>query len=89
MLLIRVERTPASKIDFSLILLVQYVENIMLIQKDKVRVEIKELIDLIRLDEKYASLAADRVLPVDQQALQFHCKRRSRIEEITRKYGLD
>ncbi|KPZ29072.1 hypothetical protein NLO74_23485 [Pseudomonas tremae] len=53
------------------------------------QIEIKELIDLIRLDEKYAHLAADRVLPIDQQALQCHGQRRTRIEEISRKYGLD
>ncbi|KPB96742.1 hypothetical protein [Pseudomonas syringae group genomosp. 3] len=61
----------------------------MIIENDNVRIEIKELMDLIRLDEKYASLAADRVLPIDQQALQFHFQRRSRIEEISRKYGLN
>ncbi|MDT3239601.1 hypothetical protein QNL30_02820 [Pseudomonas amygdali pv. morsprunorum] len=61
----------------------------MKIDMEKVRIEIKELIDLIRLDEKYASLAADSVLTIDQQALQYHCKRRNRIEEITRKYELD
>ncbi|WP_346396829.1 hypothetical protein [Pseudomonas syringae] len=61
----------------------------MIIDEDELRIEIKELMDLIRLDEKFSSLAADRILPIDQQALQCHGQRRIRIEEISRKYGLD
>ncbi|RMR77651.1 hypothetical protein ALP82_04779 [Pseudomonas savastanoi pv. fraxini] len=60
----------------------------MIIKDDEVRIEIKELMDLIRLDEKYSSLVADGIFPIDCQAVQFHYLRRFRIEEISRKYGL-
>lgn len=52
------------------------------------QVEIKELMDLIRLDEKYASLLSDGIFPIDHEAIEFNYQRRFRIMEISRKYGL-
>lgn len=66
----------------------QYLVIIMTIDKGKFREEMKELIDLVRLDEKYASLAADPVLPVDYQALELNSLRRDRIKELSLKYGI-
>lgn len=60
----------------------------MTIEKDEVRVDIKELIVLIRLDERYAALVNDGVFPVDQEAIQSNHMRRVRIKELSRKYGL-
>ncbi|EGH45659.1 hypothetical protein PSYPI_26489, partial [Pseudomonas syringae pv. pisi str. 1704B] len=42
----------------------------MIIDEDEVRVEIKELMDLIRLDEKYASLLSDGFFPIDHEAIE-------------------
>ncbi|RMU16690.1 hypothetical protein ALP34_03426 [Pseudomonas savastanoi pv. glycinea] len=63
-------------------------EKIMIIDEDEVRDEIKELMDLIRLDEKYASLLSDGIFPIDHEAIEFNYQRRFRIMEISRKYGL-
>lgn len=52
------------------------------------QVEIKELIDLIRLDEMYSSLLSDGIFPIDSEAIELNYKRRFRIIEISRKYGL-
>ncbi|MBW5416294.1 hypothetical protein [Pseudomonas sp. MAG002Y] len=60
----------------------------MTIKYDELRFEIKELISLVRLDEKYASLVAEGLLPIDQQAINCHWQRQNRIEELSRKYGL-
>lgn len=55
---------------------------------DKTKVEIKELITLIKLNEKYTSVLADGVFPIDQKGVEIHSQRKVRIHEITRKYGL-
>jgi hypothetical protein len=60
----------------------------MMVEKDEMRYEIKELIDLVRLDEKYSALVADGIIPVDHQSMKFNYQRRARIEELSRKYGL-
>lgn len=56
----------------------------MIIKKDEVR-EIKELIELIRLDERFLSLLSDGVFPIDDEAVEFNYQRRFRIMEISRK----
>ncbi|KPX42049.1 hypothetical protein LCH33_005888 (plasmid) [Pseudomonas amygdali] len=61
----------------------------MIIEKDEVRLEIKELIDLIRLDERYSSLIFDGIFPIDSEAIELNCQRRFRIMEISCKYGLN
>lgn len=60
----------------------------MIIDEDEVRIEIKELMGLIRLDEKYSSLLSDGVFPIDHEAIELNYQRRIRIMEISRKYGL-
>ncbi|POR66231.1 hypothetical protein BKM30_25130 [Pseudomonas syringae pv. syringae] len=62
--------------------------KIMIIKKDEVR-EIKELIELIRLDERFLFLLSDGVFPIDDEAVEFNYQRRFRIMEISRKYGLN
>ncbi|RMP28797.1 hypothetical protein ALP45_05154 [Pseudomonas coronafaciens pv. atropurpurea] len=52
------------------------------------QVEIKELIDLIRLDDMYYSLLSDGIFPIDSEAIELNYERHSRIIEISRKYGL-
>ncbi|KPY55086.1 Uncharacterized protein ALO94_03276 [Pseudomonas syringae pv. spinaceae] len=64
-------------------------EKIMITDKDEVLIEIKELMDLIRLDEKYSSLLSDGVFPIDPEAIELNYQRRIRIMAISRKYGLN
>lgn len=52
------------------------------------RDEIKELVQLVRMDEKYAALVADGFLPLDVQSSIYNFQRKSRIEELSQKYGL-
>ncbi|QGT84872.1 hypothetical protein ALQ71_04999 [Pseudomonas coronafaciens pv. striafaciens] len=52
------------------------------------QVEIKELIDLIRLDDMYYSLLSDGIFPIDSEAIEQNYERHYRIIEISRKYGL-
>ncbi|MCD5996956.1 hypothetical protein KDX38_25440 [Pseudomonas sp. CDFA 602] len=61
----------------------------MIIDEDEARIEIKELMDLIRLDEKYSFLLSDGIFPIDHEAVEFNYQRRFRIMEISRKYGLN
>lgn len=53
-----------------------------------VRAELKELITLVRMDEKYTAVILDGVLPIDQQSSEYHYQRMTRIYELSRKYGL-
>ncbi|MBM0137569.1 hypothetical protein [Pseudomonas cannabina] len=52
------------------------------------RDEIKELVQLVRMDEKYSALVADGFLPLDVQSSIYNFQRKSRIEELSQKYGL-
>lgn len=56
--------------------------------KKPYRDEIKELVQLVRMDEKYAALVADGFLPLDVQSSMYNFQRKSRIEELSQKYGL-
>ncbi len=53
-----------------------------------VQEEIKELVSLIRLDEKFIVLVADGLFPLDHGSSHFHHLRIDRIDELSRKYGL-
>ncbi|RMS22311.1 hypothetical protein ALP70_200225 [Pseudomonas savastanoi] len=50
--------------------------------------EIKELVKLVRMDEKYAALVADGFLPIDEFSSSYNFQRRVRIEELSQKYGI-
>ncbi|WP_426154146.1 hypothetical protein [Pseudomonas sp. DC3000-4b1] len=60
----------------------------MNIKHEELKFELKELITLVKLNEKYASIVADGVFPIDQQAIEFHSQRQIRIDELSRKYGI-
>lgn len=51
--------------------------------------ELKELVKLIKMDEKYSALIFDGFLPIDQQSKKYHDDRKVRIYEILSKYGID
>ena len=57
-------------------------------ENPEVRAELKELIALVRMDEKYTAVILDGVLPVDPLSIECHSQRISRIYEISNKYGL-
>ena len=57
-------------------------------ENPEVRAELKELIALVRMDEKYTAVILDGVLPVDSLSGECHSQRISRIHEISNKYGL-
>lgn len=54
-----------------------------------IRNELRELIRLVRLDEQFSAIAAyGMLLPVDPISKLNHQIRVSRIDELSRKYGL-
>ena len=57
-------------------------------ENPEVRAELKELITLIRMDEKYTAVVLDGVLPVDELSSECHYQRMTRIYELSYKYGL-
>lgn len=60
----------------------------MSIECDKLKSELRELILLVRLDEKYASIVSEGLLAIDEQAINCHWQRQSRIDELSRKFGI-
>ena len=52
-------------------------------ENPEVRAELKELIALVRMDEKYTAVILDGVLPVDSLSSECHSQRISRIYEIS------
>lgn len=50
--------------------------------------ELKELVTLVRLDEKFTAVVAEGFFPLDQQSSQYHHQRVIRIDELSRKYGI-
>ncbi|RMU16103.1 hypothetical protein [Pseudomonas savastanoi] len=50
--------------------------------------EIKELVELVRMDEKYVALMADGFLPLDLESSVYNFQRKNRIEELSQKFGL-
>lgn len=50
--------------------------------------ELKELVTLVRLDEKFTAVVAEDFFPLDQQSSQYHHQRVIRIDELSRKYGI-
>lgn len=55
---------------------------------DEKKSELKELIFLVRLDEKYASIVSEGLLSIDEQAINCHWQRQIRIDELSRKFGI-
>lgn len=55
---------------------------------DEQKTELRELILLIRLDEKYASIVSEGLLSIDEQAITCHWQRQIRIDELSRKFGI-
>ncbi|KPX03670.1 hypothetical protein ALO62_102646 [Pseudomonas amygdali pv. myricae] len=47
---------------------VQCMEKIMEIEKDEVRIELKELVDVMRLEESYTSFLSGGIFSIDQVA---------------------
>lgn len=54
----------------------------------EIKEEIKELIKLVRLDEKYEALLNDGLLPIDRLSSQYSHERKARIIELSSKYGV-
>ncbi|WP_146189238.1 hypothetical protein [Pseudomonas protegens] len=52
------------------------------------REDLKELVMLIKLNEKYTVLVADGFLPLDRRSSEYHHQRVARIDELSRRYGL-
>lgn len=52
------------------------------------RAELKELVQLIRQDEKYAAVVARGLIKLDQQSSLSYLQRTLRIDELSRKYGI-
>lgn len=50
--------------------------------------ELKELVELVRLDEKFTVVIANGALPLDQLSNQHHQRRLTRISELSEKYGI-
>lgn len=50
--------------------------------------ELKELVELVRLDEKFTVVIASGALPLDQLSNQHHQRRLTRISELSEKYGI-
>ena len=50
--------------------------------------ELKELVTLVRLDEKFTAVVAEGFFPLDQQSSQYYHQRVIRIDELSRKYGI-
>ena len=60
---------------------------IMRVYKD-MQEELKELIRLVKLEEKYSVLVSDGLLPLDLESIKFHDDSVLRIAELSQKYGL-
>ncbi|EPF64138.1 hypothetical protein [Pseudomonas syringae] len=56
--------------------------------KKTFRDDLKELVQLVRMDEKYAALVVDGFLPIDKSSSLYSFQRRVRIEELSKKYGI-
>lgn len=54
----------------------------------EIKSEIKELIALIKMTEKYEALIARGFMSLDKQSVSFNERRLSRIEELLRKYDV-
>jgi hypothetical protein len=54
----------------------------------EIKSEIKELIVLIKMTEKYESLIVRGSMSLDKQSVGFNERRLSRIEELLRKYDV-
>lgn len=54
----------------------------------EIKEEVKELVRLVRMDEKYQAVINDGLLPVDRQSSQHSYERKTRIVELSNKYGI-
>jgi hypothetical protein len=52
------------------------------------RHDLKELVKLVRLDEQYTAAVAHGALQADEATSRAHQQRAIRIDELSRKYGL-
>ncbi|KFF42172.1 hypothetical protein JH25_27790 [Pseudomonas sp. BRG-100] len=50
--------------------------------------ELKELVELVRLDEKFTVVLASGAIPLDQLSSKHNQQRLNRIGELSRKYGI-
>ena len=55
---------------------------------DEMRTDVQELVKLVRLDEQYAAAVAYGRLQADQETSRAHQQRAARINDLSRKYGL-
>lgn len=55
---------------------------------DDMKVDLKELVALVRLDEQYTAAVGHGLLMPDQESNRTHHQRAMRIDELSRKYGL-
>ncbi|KAB0496201.1 MULTISPECIES: hypothetical protein [Pseudomonas] len=54
----------------------------------EIKSEIKELVVLIKMTERYEALIANGFMSLDNQSIVFNDQRLSRIEELLRKYDV-
>lgn len=55
---------------------------------DDIRAEIKELVELVKLDERYSTSVGHGLIKADQESSRAHQVRAARVSELSRKYGL-
>ncbi|WP_109514207.1 hypothetical protein [Pseudomonas ovata] len=56
---------------------------------DEMKIQLQELVDLIKQDEQYSAAVAYGVVVADQNTSKSHQLRAIRIVELKRKYGLE
>lgn len=56
---------------------------------DEMRVQLQELVDLVKQDEQYAAAVAHGLVKADQGTAEAHRQRATRIVELKRHFGLN
>lgn len=55
---------------------------------DEMRVQLQELVDLVKQDEQYAAAVASGSIKADRDIAEVHRQRATRIVELKRHFGL-
>ncbi|WP_326430319.1 hypothetical protein VQ574_21590 (plasmid) [Stutzerimonas frequens] len=56
---------------------------------DEMRVQLQELVDLVKQDEQYAAAVAHGAIQADSGTAEAHRQRATRIVELKRHFGLN
>lgn len=56
---------------------------------DEMRVQLQELVDLVKQDEQYAAAVAHGAIQADRGTAEAHHQRATRIVELKRHFGLN